>query len=81
MSRTRGGLDVLIVAGNRSFGSAVVDAVETNTETASAECVESIADTLTRAETVDGVVVDDRFAEPITVIDRLTSEHGFRLFS
>ncbi len=76
MSRTRGGLDVLIVAGNRSFGSAVVDAVETNTETASAECVESIADTLTRAETVDGVVVDDRFAEPITVIDRLTSEHG-----
>ena len=76
MSRTRGGPEILIAAGDRSFGSAVLDAVETNTEAASAECVESVTDALRRAETADGVVVDDRFTEPITVIDQLTSEQG-----
>ena len=76
MSRTRGGPEILIAAGDRSFGSAVVDAVETNTEAASAECVESVTDALRRAETADGVVVDDRFTEPMTVVDQLTSGQG-----
>jgi len=76
MSRTREGLEILIAVGDRSFGSAVVDAVETGTGAASAECVDSVAGALTRAETADGVVVDDRFTEPITVVNQLTSEQG-----
>jgi PAS domain S-box-containing protein len=76
MSESHGNLDVLVAAGDRSFGSAVVDAVETTAEACNAAHVETGADALARSQqtAVDGAVVDERISEPVTVVDRLTSE-------
>jgi PAS domain S-box-containing protein len=76
MSDSRGGLELLIAAGEQSFGRAVADAVEATGETASAARVETATDALTRIERedIDGAVVDDRIAEPVTVVDRITAE-------
>jgi len=78
MSQTQGGLELLIAAGNQSFGAAVADAVEATGEAAVTGQVETARSALARSERedVDGVVVDDRLVEPATVVDRLTSDRN-----
>ena len=73
-----GGLEVLVVAGDPTFGGAVVEAVERTGKASTAEHVDadSIALTLDEVESVDGAVVDGRIGEPATVVDRLTDERN-----
>ena len=76
MSRPTGGLELLVATGDQSFGSTVADAVESTGGTVGAEHVDTATDALTQSgrDDVDGAVVDDRIAEPTTVVERLTDE-------
>jgi len=68
--------ELLVATEDQSFGSAVVDAIETTEGAISAERVEPATGGLTQRDTVgaDGVIVDDRVAEPVAVIERLTEK-------
>jgi PAS domain S-box-containing protein len=76
MNESRGGAEseLLVVAEDRSFGGAVVDAVERAEVAASAEYVESASeDQIKRAtEKYDGAIVDGKEAEMASVIERLS---------
>ncbi|MEF8783413.1 MAG: PAS domain S-box protein [Haloarculaceae archaeon] len=76
MSEPHGGVNLLVAAGDQSFGRAVADTLEEAKATASAEYIQPATGTLTQGVTddVDGVVVDDTIAEPVAVVDRLTDQ-------
>lgn len=76
MSERRGWVNLLVAAGDQSFGSAVAETLEEADATASAEYIQAANGALTQSMTddVDGAVVDDTVAEPATVVDRLTDE-------
>jgi len=78
MSKTRGGLELLVATGDQSFGSAVADAVESTGGTASAEHVATATGALTQSERddVDGAILDDQITEQTTVVEQLTDERG-----
>jgi len=76
MNGSRGGSEpeLLVVTEDRSFGRAVVDAIERAGVAASAERVEPPTGGLTGRDTgeFDGAIVDGEVAEPATVVERLT---------
>jgi PAS domain S-box-containing protein len=76
MSERHAGLELLIAAGDQSFGRAVADAVEATGEAAVTDRVGTATEALAHSvgESVDGVLVGDGLAEPVTVVERLTSD-------
>jgi PAS domain S-box len=78
MSQRQAGLELLVVTGEQTFGSAVADALEAAGEAAVAAQVETASDAVTQTErgAIDGVLVDDRLREPMSAVDRLTSEQN-----
>jgi PAS domain S-box-containing protein len=76
MSRSHGGLELLVAVGEQTFGSTVADAVEATGDAAVTAQVETAREALARTEReeVDGVVVDDRLSESMSVVDQVTSE-------
>ncbi len=78
MSQRQAGLELLVVTGEQTFGSAVADALEAAGEAAVAGQVETASDAVTQTErgAIDGVLVDDRLREPMSAVDRLTSEQN-----
>jgi PAS domain S-box-containing protein len=78
MSEPHGGVNLLVAAGDQSFGSMVADTLEDAEATVRAEYIDTPTGTLTQGVTddIDGVVVDDTVAEPVTVVDRLTNQQN-----
>jgi len=74
MSKPPERLELLVATGDRSFGRQVADAVEATEEAVSTEYVDATTRRVvqSKADGADGVIVDDRIAEPTTVVDRLT---------